>query len=134
MSSVTNLPSLLDRVKAPSGPDRELDHLVHGTLVESVGQKAYNLNDDGTRGSFIGADRTAPEYTTSLDAVIALTERVLPGAMWGVHCHNGAYRAHVTRASPIRPIPNIADAPTPALALIAAVIQAEIAKQEKEGA
>ena len=67
---------------------------------------------------------TPPPYTRSVDAAIALVEMKLPDHQWGVHCHKSAFRAHVTKRSPFRPMPNIGDAPTPALALISALLAA----------
>jgi len=56
-----DIAELIERLKAAQGPDRELDRHLHG---EPLGT---------TRWSFI------PNYTASIDAALALTERELPG-------------------------------------------------------
>lgn len=54
---------LLERVKAASGPDRELDGEVHDFATQTV-------------------EQYAPAYTASVDAALALVERLLPGWNW----------------------------------------------------
>src|SRR5690554_4343906 len=63
---------LLDKVKAATGPDRELDLDLAKALVPDV--LVMRQRDDNT-----GADPyTYWEYTASVDAALALVERVLP--------------------------------------------------------
>ena len=47
--------SLLERVKAATKPDRELDHLVHDALVEPIGQRLYNKKSGVVQGDQGGA-------------------------------------------------------------------------------
>lgn len=105
---MTALPDLLARVRAASGPDRELDAAIMSAFYAS----------------------TPPyEFFRSVDAALALIERVLPG-----------YRKSVVD---LRPDPceayawlpgwthNIkGDGATPALALVAALLAAVIDRGE----
>lgn len=85
-------------------------------------------------------DYGVPPYAkllTSLDAALALCERVLPGWRWGVHCHPsiaGQFRVALTKPSPLRPIPIIADHCAPALAFCLAILRARasLSQGEKE--
>jgi hypothetical protein len=62
---------LLQRIEAASGPDRYLnaDLLAH-----------FFVNINGVRTAF--ASDTVPDLTASIDAAIALVERMLPGIFW----------------------------------------------------
>jgi hypothetical protein len=65
----------------------------------------------------------APEYTTSLDAALALAERVLPGWDWHARSHYGdKFFAQVWPAFQSRQ--HEAYAATPALALCIAILKA----------
>lgn len=64
---VNDIDALLERVKAATGPDRNLDAMLHHWALSGVGTGYY-------------AD--SPSYTASIDAALALTERVLPGREW----------------------------------------------------
>jgi hypothetical protein len=61
---VRELQSLLERVKAASGPDRELD-------------RAFDRRD------IFPVYGDHPQYTASIDAALGLVEKVLPG--WALH-------------------------------------------------
>ena len=72
----------------------------------------------------------APEYTTSLDAAVALAERVLPGCLWtaGSNTYDGAPNG---QAEVFLPVPSDfhdgcgeVTAATPALALCIAILKA----------
>jgi hypothetical protein len=108
-----SLTDLIERVEGATGPDRHIDRAIWYALVQDnppAGEK------DPTHAAL---------YTTSLDAALALCERVLPkyevelfqrfrGDGWGVN-----WRAkHLDTAY----------APTPALALILAMLKAIQAK------
>lgn len=84
------LRELLERCEKASGPDRELD----GSIATAIGgfslekrgkdRKEWFYPDDGrVRREFYGVF-PLPRYTASLDASIALVERVLPGWWWKV--------------------------------------------------
>lgn len=79
---------LLERVKAATGPDRELD----GALAEAFGWRQITV-DHGLRltrewlrpDGFplpVGTMADPPFFTASLDAALALVERALPGWSW----------------------------------------------------
>ena len=62
--------------------------------------------------------------TTSLDAAVALVERVRPGWGWSVSSSAGHARANVWNLSRLSPMPPHTKAPTPAAALVAALLKA----------
>lgn len=126
MADKAQLESLLERVRAATGPDRELDYAV-----------SRFADGELARHSSLHLP-----YTASIDASLALVERLLPGWRWGISSHSlkdGVYqegphaglprhvdgfRAHVTERSALRPMPSIADARTAPLALLAALLSA----------
>lgn len=85
---MTDLSELLERVKAATGPDRELDGAIE---VMARRFDAYRAGlDDTTRahwkhnGSTVYDGNTgyvAANFTASIDAALALVERCLPGWM-----------------------------------------------------
>ena len=82
------LAGLIERLEKATGPDREIDALIE---IEARRQEAYRvgLNDDqrakwkpvGSNGEVEegGTRYHSPKFTASLDATVALIERVLPG-------------------------------------------------------
>lgn len=87
---MTDLTELIERVRNASGPDRELDALIE---VEARRLDAYRVGlDDNTRAHWkatidgdvfdTGTSYAAPHVTASLDAIIALTEKRLPGVWY----------------------------------------------------
>lgn len=115
------LTELVERVKNATGPDREIDLALATALVPDV--LVLRQRDDDS-----GADPyTYWRYTEKIDDAIALVERMMPDHRWGIHCHHssgGEFRAHVTKNSPLRPMPNVADAPTAPLAILSALLAA----------
>lgn len=89
---------LLARVKALTGPDREVDAELYNMLVCEAGRIAFKVQDwssepgsrlpryhDGWLAGHSTTDKYADgleRYTGSIDAAIALVERVLPGWAW----------------------------------------------------
>lgn len=82
---MTPLTDLLRRVEGATGPDRELDADVLAALLDARRERGYhNANAMRAKGS---ADLPARDYwrrcgplvTASVDAALALVERVLPG-------------------------------------------------------
>lgn len=127
------LEALLNRVVKATGPDRELDHLVHDQAVEPIGSRMYNTKENG--GSFIAADVVAPSYTASIDAALALVERVLPGWFWRVG-HSTLYAgwATVYREHPNNTTgdgEHFAEAKSAPLAILAALLKALVARDEQ---
>jgi len=74
--NVETLRALLARVEAANGSDRELDLAIAGALVPDVICLRYNEVKDKNEAF------THWEYTASIDAAVALIERVLPGWWW----------------------------------------------------
>lgn len=158
---MVELSELIERVEKAVGPDRDLDALIWvatGPATNASGWCGFAL-DEGWRyeyeasGHFPGevmefavnsagqrlpqALREAPVFTFSVDAALALVEKMRPGYRWGVSsvaikigaypdgktAYGEGFRAHVTKNSPLRPMPSTADAPTPALAIIRALLR-----------
>lgn len=71
MTDLTALKELLERVEKAEGPDRELDE----ETIAAIGGK-QKRGDWWIGHSYIG--RVAPPYTSSIDACVALIEKVLP--------------------------------------------------------
>lgn len=87
MSEREKLQVLLERVKAASGPDREMDAAVWLALEPGVTRKQWSYihtasgqecRMDETRDA-TGRLIVVPSFTASIDAALALVERVLPG-------------------------------------------------------
>lgn len=68
---------LLERVKAATGPDRELDWRIAEVLNIPEPWPATTAWPPFMAGSKF--DKALPAYTTSVDAALALVERCLPG-------------------------------------------------------
>lgn len=73
MDNAGNLTALLERVKAATGPDRELD----AAIVRALGLAENDLVFYIGRGD----DWPQAKITASIDAALALVEKMLPGAM-----------------------------------------------------
>ncbi len=112
------------------GPDGD-----RGRVCDDCGADSWgNLGKAGQRLS-----DPLPAYTGSIDADVLLLERVLPDYRWGVSAvgvrtgerspegwarYADGFRAHVTKSSPLRPMPVTADALTAPLAIILALLRA----------
>lgn len=98
------LKELEARLVAASGPDREIDALLAVALLKPeqatddlIYYRRVDRDDNCTPGTYWRKSRsgmslqTAETYTASLDAAIALCERVLPGHSMGFRtCSNWA--------------------------------------------
>lgn len=95
---MTNLTTLIAKLEAAKGPSRELDaeiaatfHYVShmpdwvnnwsGKWEAAKSGRVYLMEDSGNRGPNFISD----SFTDSIDAAVALSERVLPGWDWGSH-------------------------------------------------
>lgn len=121
--------TLIDRLSKLGGPDRQIEEEIHNLLCPG---KFFSQLADAPLGAgcwmydFPNGDvSSALHVTSSVDAVIALAERVLPGWKWGIHHHRGLIRAYVSKTSPLRPMPIIADHSDPAIALCIAILRAK---------
>ena len=129
------LTALAERVEGLTGPCRETDKaiaLALGWTTEAPPRDSDRpmphlwVGPDGSREM-----ASPPHWTGSLDAVVALIERELPGALW-----------YVDRG-PVRPMAGLqaaGDGPpwffyaaTPALALLAATLRALARKEGLDG-
>lgn len=131
-----DIASLLERVKAATGPDRALDWYV----ADATGHQSFNTSIQGMWPPFMKgsrADKAVPTYTASIDAALGLVGRMLPGWKWGVASvsvrtgekspegyprYGEGFRAHVTEFSGLRPMPSVAEAQTAPLAILAALL------------
>lgn len=82
---MTDLTDLLARVEQAEGPDRELDKALWYKLVFDP---ALADPDELHWLKFVGQKQ--PWFTASLDASLALVERVLPGWTWDIGCDDSA--------------------------------------------
>lgn len=127
------LQSLKGRIEAATGPDLELDLAIYGALIfKDMDQLAP------------GETNPMPKpYTASIDAALALVERLLPGWAWRIEYWPSApvtddhlpamvemweRDAEGWYHSPLIRINNARGA-TPALALLSALVSALIAKE-----
>lgn len=141
---MSDLPALLARVRAATGPDRKLDLDIGMALAGfpgAIGAAATISTRDG--GLSWQTTDGPPRYTASLDAVVALIESRMPGWTWALYADpvlagGRAARAYLWSAERTRrgrgwPKHNReAVADTPALALLDCALQAEIAKGGRE--
>lgn len=81
--------NLITRLSKLDAPDREVDaeiYILFNIPAERAGRIDYSNGMVGwwpKDGPYVSAV-TVPAYTASVDAVIALAERVLPGWYWGI--------------------------------------------------
>ncbi|GFO80737.1 MAG: hypothetical protein A49_03640 [Methyloceanibacter sp.] len=61
--------TIIERVERGSGPDRDLD---------------WHIHYDFFGGREIDRDKRPPKYTASIDAAVALTEKLLPDREWNI--------------------------------------------------
>ena len=117
---------LLERVQKATGPDRNLDGLIYiethipkeraGRIDHEYGVVGWWPKNEPYQSAI-----DVPRYTDSVDAALALVERVLPGAYVDLVCvmdkpEDKAWSSFVGQ--------NKADARTPALAILAALLTA----------
>lgn len=156
MTRAEQLQSLLDQVESAEGASRELDARIHHALFPdqtvmfsagSLRPKEHASFGDLRDFPIDGWDDydavarlfDADQYTSSVDAALALFERVLPG--WfdvTGKLRNGAFIATVSE--PVDPgdchdaeTAQSSEAPTRALALISAILKALIAQEKNDG-
>lgn len=101
-------------------------------LIASVEAGTWEDTSTGYRfavngwGNIIAA-RAA--YDGSLDAAKCLHDALLPGWKWGAHePRPGVFRAYVSPWSALRPVPDTAEADTPARAWLLSILKALKAK------
>jgi hypothetical protein len=132
------VPELVARLEAATEGSRELDGLI-ATLFGWVFETRipeFRSPKWWPPGPLAMKDRTSayayakaypPSVTTSLDAALALAERLWPHVMWriGHDPDDGSFKAElVTAQKPGDPPPVSANGATPALALCIAILNA----------
>jgi hypothetical protein len=129
---MTTLTDLAKRLEEATGADRELD----AAVMRACGLKVYPYDEPS--GTTWGD--AAKVITSSLDAAVALVERVLPnGGNWHLSkrgyddgVHQGGRAGAYLMSSPVTSFHDIkAFAATPAIALCLAIVRALIEKEKQ---
>ena len=145
---MTDLRELLKRVERTTVPDREIDRelmrLTHYQDRRYIGCRCWDDENDtccpGARHlDAVWVDRETDkwattaadgyEFTASVDAALALIGRVLPGWAWSVGILSHGAQAYLMSGP--RAKMHGSAAPTPALALCAALLAAMIGEEAK---
>lgn len=116
---------LIARLEKAEGRDRAIDADLIRTLAGGASEHWYSA-----WGTHV-TDDTVPAVTASLDAAIALTEKVLPGWFWGVAAWPSTFKSHVTTLMASRVE---AHHPTAAIALLIATLKALQSLEQKDAA
>ena len=121
--------NLLSRLEGLTAPDREVDALIY----DRFNPPTHNASWPFSPGSKL--DHRVPRFTASLDAAVALCERVLPGwqwAAWGGAIEAGSTKPRcMARVSDGRQQWANVDTPTPAIALLIAILTALGAREDE---
>ena len=118
--------NLLSRLQGLTAPDREVDAAIGlaiggWTLSDEGPYGTINVPDEGSYPNHPGS--LYPSFTESLDAAVALCERVLPGYEWTVDKSGGRGFAGVGQSFN-------EEAATPAIALLIAILTALEAREK----
>lgn len=118
------LATLRARIDAATGPDRELDLSLAEALVPDVVVLLHN------RGTGQNERSTYWHYTASIDAALALVERLLPGWLWTFGSYGPDDGPWACITEPTEPCADYAArGPTPALAILSALMSAMIERE-----
>ena len=127
---MTSLPALIEKLRGLKGPDREVDIAIVKALYPFIGECSPLCADDEPifwREPFY--KQPCPPLTASLDAVTALIER--DGTWdWSIFRDNGEAIAGVQPTSEDGCDYTGTHAPTPALALLIAFLEAKMEIEE----
>jgi hypothetical protein len=141
------LEALRERVGKATGPDREIDALVWLKCCPEAfddqafwswrGMQPKGISDRALDDVKVGYARSrAPFFTASLDAALALVERVLPGWGWQIkrYGEDGEHEAYLWPPSEADHSRLHAECQhtTPALALLSALLSALIANGKEK--
>lgn len=119
---MTTLPALIEKLRGLKWPDREVDAEIAAFVYGATISHGNLIHPDG-------CVRSVPDLTASLDAVVYLIER--EGAWdWSIHRDNGEAIAGVQPASEDGCDCAGAHAPTPAIALLIAFLEAKMEIEE----
>ena len=123
-----DIASLLAKVKAATGPDRELDFWVE-TLVANplTGDEGYTLDEVTADFRLLGPDgmTIGGAYTASIDAALRLVERLYPGEGIVLETH-GINRAGIGQSGK-----HPATGATPPLAILTSLLSALLAAEDR---
>lgn len=128
--------NLREAMATATGPDREIDRqlelaLVPGALEHPWSTDFYVISGPGHADYPPGQGYLPDAYTASTDAALALIERCLPGWCWRVEHYPGTGAdASLWRAHPSQFVVN---APTPAVALVCALLTTLDQREKEEG-
>lgn len=89
-----DLVALRNRIASLSGPDREVDGDLFFRLdpeFPSFAMHMSGMSDPAIFATGAYTHVTAPAYTASIDAAVALVERLLPGWGWQVGRNGAAF-------------------------------------------
>lgn len=119
------LPELEKRLEEATGPDRDLD----GALASIIAPHQVESDDgDWWWGPYNEQPVRVPEFTSSIDAAVALAERVLPWWCWSVSLNDeGQYLCEIAPKGCPGGGPDC-EKQSPALALCLAIVRALIVK------
>lgn len=129
-----HLSELITRLEKLTGPDKEIDFWLSARLFDPSHETDEALQADIDLVGIDGMVIDAP-FTASLDAAVALTERLLPG--WTIASigqddrkgwHAELREGHRTSYSTVQ----LAGAPSPAIALVLATLRAYAATHPAE--
>ena len=123
------LRELLERCEAATGPDRELD--LHISRSLGLLGHAAGLPDEAFLAAWLPACRFG-RYTASLDASIALVERMLPGWDWLVSLSELGGREFCAVVEHWDGDEYVSHRPTAPLAILSALLRALISQAEGE--
>ena len=119
--AVADLAALIERLEKLTSPDREVDDL--------IGAAVFRTEPVGPFSPGSKVDKRLPRYTASLDAVIALVERELPGMAWtlGQNVHHRYWVASLNRLNDEGAPESIAwgQSNQPVIALLLALLRAK---------
>ena len=127
--------NLLSRLQGLTAPDREVDAALWLEFAPGATRKQWSYIHTAT-GRECHVDETrdvngrliiVPELTSSLDAAVALCERVLPGYDWIVGHTNGGLTIHAQVGQN-----EMVFGETPAIALLIAILTALEARDGTE--
>lgn len=136
---MSNLQALLERVEAASGPVEEIDNLIwwHFFCPERGKDDAMRvgpMDNVAKRAAwarcFYGTERST-KFTASLDAAVGLVEKMLPGFDVCLARVSGEWSADIGPPDSFQAA-SAKSRPTPALALIAALLKALISQSNPE--
>lgn len=134
MTDLTTLQSLRDRVAQATGPDRHADtliaHQTDGWTIKKIGGKPHFSHPEEIPVARDGKPSNYPSYTSSIDAALGWVERVLPDDFVRIEqLTRSRWQVRLEGSEGV----SWANAPTPALAIILAGLDALIEKEKTDG-